>query len=139
MYLQFDVCKSKLPQLETSINRTIGINANDKATTDYCFLHLDDDWETLDSCGMWTNDDYALLEKIRNYFSSNDVWNNCILRYGLLVNSIAFEAKFIFFLFYSGPPTQSSMAIKANNRTSFTNNHRSVMLDCRHPLILLAA
>lgn len=74
------MCKSKLPQLETSINRTIGINVGDKAHMDYCFLNLDPEWETLDSGGMWTNDDYALLEQLRGDFANNDSWNNFILR-----------------------------------------------------------
>lgn len=48
---------------------------------DYCFLNLDADWEALDSGGMWTNDDYVLLERIRNDFTCNGEWNKFILRF----------------------------------------------------------
>lgn len=73
---------SKLPRLEANLNQILNVNMNaDKTDGGYSFFYIDRDWDTLDRCGPWSNQDLTSIEHIRHEFEQNPRLYNLIIRY----------------------------------------------------------
>lgn len=79
--LQFDVCVSKLPRLESNLNQILNINMNgDKTDGGYSFFCVDPEWDTMQRGGPWSNIDLNSIEYVRSDLQSNPKLHSITVR-----------------------------------------------------------
>lgn len=80
--LQFDVCVSKLPRLESNLNQILNVNMNgDKTDGGYSFFCVDSEWDTVARGGPWSSSDLNSVEYIRDDLQSNPKMHSITVRW----------------------------------------------------------
>lgn len=79
--LQFNICVSKLPRLETNLTQTLNINMNgDKTDGGYSFIFVNDEWDTINRGGPWSSADLTSIEYIRSDMEKSPYLHSFIIR-----------------------------------------------------------
>lgn len=80
-YIQFDICVSKFPHMESHLSQTLNINVEgDERDGSYSFMCIDKNWDALERNGPWNPVEINTLESMHRDMLNNKQVTDLVLR-----------------------------------------------------------